>query len=163
MTRVTPRRGAALAAGLAVVVLLGGCGSDDDPSTWPSRYLTPSSSSSVRPSVPTVRSTPPSLPPPYIERVEWAQTEVGPSLQIHPTPAGRKVEGDDVEDTAWREVLALDPSADTPGMRAQFDCHWRFARVVDPDKTSWNLEPARPVVTEEEMISARCNPGFAEE
>lgn len=106
---------------------------------------------------------PPSEPPPYIERAVWAQTDVGPSLQIYPTRAGREVTGDGTADTAWAEVLALAPDGDTPGMRAQFDCHWTFARLVDPEKTSWNLEPGRPVVTAEEMISARCNPGFAEE
>jgi hypothetical protein len=47
-------------------------------------------------------------------------------------------------------------------MRAQFDCHWRFARIVEPDKPSWNLEPWRPVVTESEMVDARCNPGGPE-
>ncbi len=59
---------------------------------------------------------------------------------------------------AWAEVVALDPSADTPGMQAQFDCHWRFARIIEPEKPSWNLEPGRPVVAEEDMIGARCNP-----
>ncbi|MFZ2510921.1 MAG: DUF2599 domain-containing protein, partial [Gordonia sp. (in: high G+C Gram-positive bacteria)] len=106
---------------------------------------------------------PPSLPPPYVESVEWVQTEVGPSLQIHPTRAGRTVTGDTVADTAWAEVLALAPDGDTPGMRAQFDCHWTFARLVDPEKTSWNLEPDRPVVSNEDMVAYRCNPGFAEE
>jgi hypothetical protein len=48
-------------------------------------------------------------------------------------------------------------------MRDQYACHWRFARIVDPDKTSWNLEPWRPVVSESEMIGSRCNPGGAEE
>lgn len=66
-------------------------------------------------------------------------------------------------DQAWAEVLALAPRADTPGMKAQFDCHWNYARAIDPDKTSWNLEPNRPVLTEQEMISARCNPGAPEE
>lgn len=106
---------------------------------------------------------PPSVPPPYIDYVEWVQTGVGPSLQIHPTPAGRRVIGGDADDVAWREVLALAPDGDTPGMRMQFDCHWVFARMVEPDKPSWNLEPGRPVVSEQEMIATRCNPGFSEE
>lgn len=91
------------------------------------------------------------------------QTAVGPSLQIVPTPSGRKVSGERAAEVAWREVLALAPDGDTPGMRAQFDCHWTFARLVDPDKPSWNLEPDRPVVSDEQMVSSRCNPGFAEE
>lgn len=106
---------------------------------------------------------PETAPPPYIDGVDWVVTEVGPSLQIRPTPVGRTVSGDGAADEAWREVLALDPGADTPGMRAQFDCHWTFARLVEPDKPSWNLEPGRPVVSDEEMIAARCNPGFPEE
>lgn len=106
---------------------------------------------------------PPSAPPPYIDAAGWVQTAVGPSLQIRPTPAGRRVTGDGVAGEAWNEVLALAPDGDTPGMRMQFDCHWSFARLVEPDKPSWNLEPGRPVVTEQEMIAARCNPGFAEE
>lgn len=60
-------------------------------------------------------------------------------------------------------MLALAPDGGGPGMRAQFDCHWVFARLVDPNKASWNLEPNRPVVGVAEMIATRCNPGFAEE
>lgn len=106
---------------------------------------------------------PPTLPPPYIEGADWVETDVGPSLQIRPTRSGRDVSGDVAGGQAWSEVLEMYPNADTPGMRAQFDCHWTFARLVEPDKPSWNIEPRRPVVTESEMISARCNPGFAEE
>ncbi|WP_345312789.1 DUF2599 domain-containing protein [Gordonia alkaliphila] len=101
--------------------------------------------------------------PPYVAGASWVQTAVGPSLQIVPTPSGRKVSGERAADVAWREVLALAPDGDTPGMRAQFDCHWTFARLVDPDKPSWNLEPDRPVVSADQMVSSRCNPGFAEE
>lgn len=101
--------------------------------------------------------------PPYIDHVEWTDTAVGPSLSVFPTTSGRHTDDPAGMATAWQEVLALEPGADTPGMQAQFDCHWRFARIVDPEKASWNLEPGRPVVTEQEMISARCNPGFAEE
>ena len=43
-------------------------------------------------------------------------------------------------DEAWGEVLAMAPDADTPGMRAQFVCHFKFAEFVEPGKTSWNLE-----------------------
>ncbi|WP_328591119.1 DUF2599 domain-containing protein [Gordonia zhaorongruii] len=107
--------------------------------------------------------TPPSLPAPYIEGADWVQTEVGASLQIRPTRNGRQVSGDGVAEEAWSEVLALHPDADGPGMRAQFECHWTYARLVDPEKPSWNLEPSRPVVTESDMVSARCNPGAAEE
>jgi len=109
-----------------------------------------------------------SLPPPYIARTQWVQTEVGPSLQVYPTDAGRQVTEPGAQDTAWREVVAKSSpygqySASSPGMRAQFDCHWVWARAVAPDKPSWNLEPGRPVVDENEMVSARCNPGAPEE
>ncbi|WP_234353784.1 DUF2599 domain-containing protein [Gordonia iterans] len=163
----------AIAGLLAVAVALAGCGggpSDTGAAPDSVAVSAPSSrsSESARQSSDSARQssgveTPVSLPPPYIERAEWAQTQVGPSLQIYPTRAGRRVSGHGAAEAAWREVLTLRPDADTPGMRAQFDCHWRFARIVDPEKTSWNLEPGRPVVSEEEMIASRCNPGFAEE
>lgn len=108
-------------------------------------------------------SATPVIPPPYVDHVEWVQTAVGPSLQIHPTAAGRRTENPDGADIAWAEVLRLEPDADTPGMRAQFDCHWDFARAVEPDKPSWNIEPSRPVVTDQAMIQTRCNPGAPEE
>ncbi|WP_290850318.1 DUF2599 domain-containing protein [Gordonia sp. (in: high G+C Gram-positive bacteria)] len=103
------------------------------------------------------------LPPPYIASATWADTAVGPSLQVAPTNNGRKVASPTAGAKAWAEVLALDPSADTPGMKAQFDFHWTFARLVEPNKPTWNLEPGRPVVSPDEMVRTRCNPGFAEE
>ncbi|GAB18490.1 hypothetical protein GOEFS_055_00030 [Gordonia effusa NBRC 100432] len=108
-------------------------------------------------------STTPDYPPPYIDHVQWATTDVGASLQVYPTTSGRKTSAESAGAAAWREVIAAEPSANTPTMKAQFDCHWTFARLVDPMKTSWNLEPARPVVTDDEMIATRCNPGGAEE
>lgn len=101
--------------------------------------------------------------PPFIERVEWTDTEVGPSLSVFPTTSGRYTQDPSAMAAAWREVIGLDAGAEAPGMQAQFDCHWRFARIVEPEKPSWNLEPGRPVVTEEDMVGSRCNPGFAEE
>lgn len=104
-----------------------------------------------------------SNPAPYIAGVVWADTTAGPSLQISPTNSGRYTVADAAMDDAWAEVLALEPVADTQTMRDQFDCHWRFARLTEPEKPTWNLEPERPVVTEQEMIAARCNPGMPEE
>jgi hypothetical protein len=49
-----------------------------------------------------------------------------------------------------------------PSMRAQFVCHRQFAELVKPGKTSWNLEPWRPVVDESEMLRTGCNPGGPE-
>ena len=60
-------------------------------------------------------------------------------------------------------MLALAPDADMPGMREQFMCHWTFAEVAQPGKTSWNLEPWRPVVDDQTMVDTRCNPGGTEE
>lgn len=167
---------------LALVVVLSGCSdSDSDPDGAAGGTDAGTSVSSSSPSSTPPSPTPPSAAPyssspsgwsasapvvyrpPYIERVAWTETEVGPSLSVFPTTSGRYTSDDGAMAAAWAEVLALDSGAATPGMQAQFDCHWRFARLVDPEKTSWNLEPGRPVVTEEVMIETRCNPGFAEE
>ena len=55
------------------------------------------------------------------------------------------------------------PTPTLPGMRDQFMCHWQFAEIAEPGKTSWNLEPWRPVVSTTKMIDAGCNPGGTEE
>ncbi|MDH3016028.1 DUF2599 domain-containing protein [Gordonia alkanivorans] len=171
----TARICASVAVGcIATSLFLAGCGSaSDDPGesvgavSTTSRVTTDSAPGSTntagpgasgRPTTPTVVYR-----PPYIERVEWKDTEVGPSLSVFPTTSGRYTQDPSAMAAAWREVIGLDAGADTPGMQAQFDCHWRFARIVEPEKPSWNLEPGRPVVTEEDMVGSRCNPGFAEE
>ncbi|MBW0012131.1 MAG: DUF2599 domain-containing protein [Mycobacterium sp.] len=112
----------------------------------------------------------PSPSPPFIDHTEWTQWRGLASLRVFPTPSGRMAAGEPVTadatglaDAAWAEVLALSPDADTPGMRAQFICHWQFAELVQPGKPSWNLEPWRPVVDDAEMVASRCNPGGAEE
>lgn len=110
----------------------------------------------------TSSSEPVSAPPPYISRVVWVSLPSGRSLQIYPTANGRTVTGDSAEGEAWREVLRKAPGAGTPGMRAQFECHWVFARLAEPNKPSWNLEPWRPVVSAQQMYDTRCNPGGAE-
>jgi hypothetical protein len=45
----------------------------------------------------------------------------------------------------------------------QFLCHWELAEVLQPGKTSWNLEPWRPVVDDTTMVGSGCNPGGSEE
>jgi Protein of unknown function (DUF2599) len=105
--------------------------------------------------------------PPFIDHTQWAQWQGLQSLRVFPTRSGRmaarqpeaEVDGDE----AWAEVLALSPDADTPGMRAQFICHWQFAELVEPGKVSWNLEPWRPVVGDAEMLASGCNPGGPQE
>ena len=100
----------------------------------------------------------------YVERAEWAKVGNQSSLRVYPTAAGRRASTHfDRPDQAWAEVLKLAPEADSPGMREQFTCHWRFAELAQRGKTSWNLEPWRPRVGGITMIMSRCNPGGHEE
>ncbi|WP_446665880.1 DUF2599 domain-containing protein [Flexivirga sp. B27] len=109
------------------------------------------------------RATPTNTtPPPYIARVVWVSLPSGRSLQVYPTANGRVTTADGSGKEAWREVLRKAPDAGSRGMRAQFECHWAFARLADPDKPSWNLEPWRPVVSAQVMYDTRCNPGGPE-
>jgi hypothetical protein len=102
--------------------------------------------------------------PPYIDHATWEHWGDLSSLRVYPTTAGREASGQDAQGAeAWSEVVTLSPDADTPGMRAQFMCHWDFAEIAQPGKTSWNLEPWRPVVDNQTMIDTRCNPGGTEE
>ena len=105
--------------------------------------------------------------PPFIDHTVWAEWQGRSSLRVFPSPSGRAAarapETVAFADEAWTEVLALSPDADTPGMRAQFLCHWQFAEVAAPGKVSWNLEPWRPVVDDAEMVASGCNPGGPEE
>ncbi|MDI3312834.1 MAG: DUF2599 domain-containing protein [Mycobacterium sp.] len=106
-------------------------------------------------------STTPS--PPFVDHVEWVHSGRSASLRVYPTPAGRtaaRQPGTAAEaDEAWAEVLTVAPDAGTPGMREQFICHWQLAELVQPGKSSWNLEPWRPVVDDAAMIASGCNPG----
>jgi hypothetical protein len=109
-----------------------------------------------------------SYSPPFVERVQWAHWSQLSSLRVYPTPSGRAAarqlgSPSPEADEAWSEVLRLAPQADTPGMRDQFRCHWDFAENVEPGKTSWNLEPWRPVVDAATMVAAGCNPGGPQE
>jgi hypothetical protein len=112
-------------------------------------------------------ANPPVPSPPFIDHTEWTQRRGLASLRVFPTPSGRMASGEPgaprAADEAWAEVLALSPDADTAGMRAQFVCHWQFAELAQPGKTSWNLEPWRPVVDDAEMVASHCNPGGPEE
>lgn len=105
--------------------------------------------------------------PPFVDHAQWAHWGDLSSLRVYPTPAGRQAAGQlnnaGQGDEAWSEVLALAPDADSAGMREQFMCHWSFAEIAQPGKTSWNLEPWRPVVDDATMVDTRCNPGGTEE
>ena len=111
--------------------------------------------------------TSPTFSPPFVDHTEWTHWGRLTSLRVYPTPsaraAARQPNTTAAADEAWAEVLTLSPDADTPGMRAQFSCHWQFAEIAQPGKTSWNLEPWRPVVDDAEMVASGCNPGGAEE
>jgi hypothetical protein len=110
-----------------------------------------------------------SYSPPFVDHTEWSQwgRRNLTSLRVYPTPSGRVAARQPgttaAADEAWAEVLAASPAADTAGMRAQFNCHWQFAEIAEPGKTSWNLEPWRPVVDDSQMFASRCNPGGSEE
>ncbi len=106
--------------------------------------------------------------PPFIDHVQWVHWGDLSSLRVYPTLSGRDAGAQLLKppaeiDEAWGEVLALAPDADIPGMRDQFVCHFRFAEIAAPGKTSWNLEPWRPVVDDDTMMAAGCNPGGVEE
>ena len=108
-----------------------------------------------------------SYSPPFVDHTEWVHWGRLSSLRVYPTPSGRaasrQASTPSAVDEAWTEVLTRAPDADTPGMRAQFVCHWQFAELAQPGKTSWNLEPWRPVVDDAEMVASGCNPGGSEE
>lgn len=97
-----------------------------------------------------------------IGHLEWAENRYGPQLLIHPSAAGRADFFPTAGDRAWQEVLQLNPAADTPGMYEQFLCHWYAARLVQPDKPTWDLEPWRPPVGLLATVQAKCNPGDPE-
>jgi hypothetical protein len=105
--------------------------------------------------------------PPFIADAQWAHWGDLTSLRVYPTQAGRDeaaTPGTTAQaDEAWGEVLALSPEASSPGMREQFMCHWNYAELAQPGKTSWNLEPWRPQVDDQQMIAAGCNPGGTQE
>jgi hypothetical protein len=105
--------------------------------------------------------------PPFVDHSEWVHWGDLSSLRVYPTATGRQAAGQVHNaaegDEAWTEVLAQSPDANTPGMREQFMCHWTYAEFAQPGKTSWNLEPWRPVVDEDTMVGTGCNPGGTEE
>lgn len=106
--------------------------------------------------------------PPFVDHTQWVQWDGQSSLRVYPTPsaraAARQLDPDEADAAeAWNEVVTQAPDADTPGMREQFICHWHVAEIARPGKTSWNLEPWRPVVDPATMLGSGCNPGGSEE
>jgi hypothetical protein len=126
-----------------------GTGTEDTGSTSPALVL---DVSAVDPAVfPVVVTT--HLGTSVVASASWGDREGGRSLAVTPTDWGR-VSGATGSATAWADLLAVEPAADTPGMQTQLQCHLIGAR----DKATWNLEPWRPDLGLVEYALARCNP-----
>ncbi|MFF0494285.1 DUF2599 domain-containing protein [Nocardia sp. NPDC004068] len=155
--------GFGVVASAILMPMTAGCGSDDpaEPIAAP-----PSPTITVAPA-PTSSPTPAAALPtvdmyadvPLIDHTEWIDDADGRRLYVYPTAAGRADTFPAALDRAWGEVVAASPDADSPGMYDQFRCHWEWARLVKPNKPSWNLEPWRPAVGYEATVQALCNPG----
>ncbi len=171
------RRGPVTALAVAAVLVAAGCG-DDSADLAPAD--TPASSAAVSASPVSPHAAVPAPPPisapatgpqpgepttdPYagvalIDHIEWTDDADGRRLHVYPTPAGREDQFPAARDRAWSEIVAATPDADSPGMYDQFACHWVWARLVAPNKPSWNLEPWRPAVGYDATVAAMCNPG----
>ena len=168
-----PARHRLIATYVLVTAATAGCGSgagEPGESAVGSTTVSPAVSSSPSSSPPTPPappppSSPPAPPPalpPFVASADWGDSDHGVTLRVTPTPSARLAGGPTDAATAWAEVLRLAPDADAPGMREQFDCHWTWARLLEPDKPTWNLEPWRPVVPDETMLLEGCNPGGPE-
>lgn len=129
------------------------------PAPAPTARATPTP---VPQSPPAVPPAPPAALPPFIASTTWDDSDYGVTLRIAPTRSGRLASGVNDSATAWQEVLRLAPDANTPGMWEQFNCHWTWARILEPNKATWNVEPWRPVVDEAQMLADGCNPGGPE-
>ncbi|MEV6280030.1 DUF2599 domain-containing protein [Nocardia sp. NPDC051832] len=147
-------------AGLAGVLALAGCGPGPQPVSAPETTTVPpvttAPSSSATPVVDPYAGLP------LIDRTEWTAALDGDRLLVFPTVAGRQTSAPGSDERAWQEVVTATPDADSPGMRDQFICHWVWARLVQPNKPSWNLEPWRPAVGYQATVDASCNPGGPE-
>lgn len=154
----------------AAALLLSACGADDTATAAPVTTTTTRPAPSTRPPVtlaprtitPVTTTVDPYLGLPLIDHLTWTENQDGRRLQVFPTEAGRYTKAVGTDELAWQEILDLDATADTPGMRDQFVCHWVWARMVQPDKPSWNLEPWRPDVGYQAVVAANCNPGGPE-
>jgi hypothetical protein len=168
LPRPSPRSGATFLLYAALLPAIVGCGGDQPTSVTDPTTTILATTTSVAATTPI--STPSAAQPtvdPYadqalIDHVEWTEAIDGPRLLVFPTPPGRQTTFPGSEERAWQEVLAQSTDADTPSMRDQFVCHWEWARMVAPNKPSWNLEPWRPAVDYQATVRAGCNPGGPE-
>ncbi|MCM6772363.1 DUF2599 domain-containing protein [Nocardia sp. CDC159] len=145
----------------ALIPALGACGAPDRSEPVAQRATT-----TAHPTTTTVVATTPAIPTtdPFadsalIDHTDWTADADGRRLRVYPTAAGRADTFPAALNRAWAEVLTAAPDADTPGMYDQFRCHWEWARLVKPNKPSWNLEPWRTAVGYDATVQAMCNPG----
>ncbi len=88
-----------------------------------------------------------------VQDAVWGKAEGGKSLAV--TPSGwARAWSQAASVGLWSQLVAREPDANSPSMRAQLECH----QLGAPDKDTWNLEPWRPDVSAVDMIAARCNP-----
>lgn len=156
------RWGAVLLCCGALVPAVAACGSDEAPSAVATTTTTPTAARVSTTPLAALPSVDPYAGMPLIDHTTWTEGVDGARLLVYPTEAGRREAFPDTEERAWQEVLTHSPDADTPGMRDQFVCHWVWARMVQPNKESWNLEPWRPAVGYQATVQASCNPGGPE-
>lgn len=155
------------AAGIFAVLsaFLSGCGSPA-PQPLPTGTTAPAAPTTTAATSTAAYTPVPAIDPyaglPLIDHIEWTRNAEGPRLMVHPTEAGRATTFPGAGLRAWAEIRTADATADTPGMWDQFRCHWDWARLVAPDKPTWNLEPWRPPVGYDATVEAACNPGGPE-
>jgi hypothetical protein len=152
---------------LCAAVVPAACGADQSSSAVMSTSSAPAPpATTIAAPISTPLDAVPSVDPyadvPLIDHTTWTEGVDGARLLVFPTQAGRHETFPNTEERAWQEVLAQTADADTPGMRDQFVCHWIWARMVQPNKESWNLEPWRPAVGYQATVQASCNPGGPE-
>ncbi|WP_280315876.1 DUF2599 domain-containing protein [Nocardia abscessus] len=160
---VTGRRAAGLlSAGLLPLAVACGAEESTPPANTTAGTTTPTPTAPASTPLAAVPSVDPYTGQPLVDNVTWTETIDGPRLLVFPTQAGRQTTFPGSDERAWQEVVARSADADAPGMRDQFVCHWAWARLVQPNKPSWNLEPWRPAVGYQATVEARCNPGGPE-
>ncbi|WP_423842333.1 DUF2599 domain-containing protein [Actinomyces naeslundii] len=97
-----------------------------------------------------------------IDHTEWAdEWQWSPTLKVYPSLWGR-VAPSFLVFTAWEETLdeterTGHPDPDTSSMFNQFKCHWDWARVWTPFKTSWNLDTKIPDKDYWDFATHKCN------
>ncbi|WP_459546227.1 DUF2599 domain-containing protein [Nocardia sp. X0981] len=148
-----------------LTAFLSGCGSPA-PHAPPARAPAPATTPATAGTSTAAHTPVPAIDPhaglPLIDHIEWTHNADGSRLLVYPTEAGRATTFPGADLRAWAEIRAADPTAATPGMWEQFRCHWEWARLVAPDKPTWNLEPWRPPVGYDATVEAACNPGGPE-